>query len=105
MGRRTGKEASSGSGINGVAKSDVDLHWNPCSGQLGEELDAHAVVLVILFDSCAFDRLAVEHNAVFVLNLADRPNCLFNFCRWQRMIRVRVDPGPLWAGECGLSTA
>lgn len=78
MGSRTGK-SKFWFGINGVAKSDVDLHWNPCSGQLGEELDAHAVVLVILFDSCSFDRLPVEHNAVFVLNLADRPNCHFNF--------------------------
>ena len=46
-----------------------------------------------------------EYNAVFVLNLADRPNCRVQLLRWQKMIRARVDPGPLWAGESGLSTA
>src|ERR1039458_10618828 len=78
-GQENRKRSKFGFRVNGVAKSDVNLHWNPCSGQLGLELDAHAIVLVILFDSCAFDRLAVEHNAVFVLNLADRANIRFYF--------------------------
>jgi hypothetical protein len=50
-----------------------------CSSQLGQELDAHTIVLVFLLYLGAFDRLAVEDNAVFVLNLADRANSCFNF--------------------------
>ena len=65
--------------VNSIAKSDVDLHRNAGSGQIGQEFDAHAIVLVFLLDFGALDRLVVENNAVFVLNFADGPDSRFNF--------------------------
>ena len=77
-GQEDRKRSQFGFRVHGIAKPDVDLHWNPRSGQIGKELDADAIVLVILFDFRAFDRCAVEYKAVFFLNLADCPDCLFN---------------------------
>jgi hypothetical protein len=65
--------------VNSVAESDVDLHWNPRSGQLGLKLDAHAIVLVIFFDSGTLNRFAGEDDAVFFMNPADRSDRLLNF--------------------------
>ena len=64
--------------LHGIAKPDVDLHRNARSGQIGQELDTDAIVLVILFYFCALYRCAVEYKAVFFANLADCPDCLFN---------------------------
>ncbi len=41
--------------INGVAKSNIDLHRNPRAGQDGVEFHAHTLVFVLFFDPCALD--------------------------------------------------
>ena len=60
--------------INGVAKSNIDLHRYPGAGQDGVEFHAYALVLVLFLDSCSLDRFAVEENAVIPFDLADGPN-------------------------------
>lgn len=72
------KRGQFGFRVHGITKPDVDLHRNARSSQIGQELDADAIVLVILFDFGAFDRCAVEYKAVFFLNLADSSDCLFD---------------------------
>ena len=54
MGRRTRKEASSGFRVSEIAESDVNLRWNPRVDRPGLQLDAHAILLVIFFDSYGF---------------------------------------------------
>jgi hypothetical protein len=57
IGRSTGKEASSGSGINGIAKTYIDLHRNSSSSQLDLKLDAYAIVFVLFFVDAGVDKL------------------------------------------------
>jgi hypothetical protein len=77
-GQEDRKRSQFGFRVNGIAKSDVDLHWNPRSGQMRQERGADAIILVILSNLGAPDRCGVEYKPVFALNLADCPDCLLN---------------------------
>ena len=76
--KENGKRSELRLKVEGVAKSNIELHWNsrPCQG--GVELHVDTVVLVFYLDSGARDRFAVEENAVVFFNLADGANCFLD---------------------------
>ena len=92
------KRGKLGFGINGIAKTDINLHRNSRSRQLGLKFEAYSVVFVFFLDPSPLDRFAGEHNAIVLLNVADFPDHCFDFIDIGRQTsaeQVQVLCGPV----------
>src|SRR5207249_2656911 len=47
-----------------IAKADVDLHWNLCSGQQRSKSNADAFIVCIFFDSSDTNGASIELDAI-----------------------------------------